>query len=404
MTSATPPAQNQLNSAANTSTSARSYANAATKISQTDSSTAQKSSAAGQQQQQNGKPSSSVNNKPATSSAAAMSNGPHGRKQSVVISASGTTGSIPNGGPVGGQSPRPNISFGSMNGPQSSPAIASSGPYNAQNSLATPNNPRIISPSHSPSPIPQPAVSSGGRPPTNLPGQSNGLSFGSLGAENDDSTTRGGPLTPNVGPAHLRRESSQSGHGDMGNVGMGRGFNPSGRGRGNFMPGGNYGASHSPAQAYRQLPNQHQHQHQHRGPGNMGPSYQGQMGGSPYRGRNSPAMMHAQPYMSPGMQSPQMHYGGHPQHLNPQQQVSLPRTFVFDSLLTNCPGVLRLPAHLRSLQRLLPTILPARPAPSRRTAQPSSRTALPCRLPGSSCTHGQHFPPWCHVAQRLAIV
>ncbi|THZ84902.1 ARM repeat-containing protein [Aureobasidium pullulans] len=163
-----------------------------------------------------------------------MQNGDHGRKPSVIISASGTTGQIPNGGPQT-QSSRPNINFGSMNGPTGSPAIASSVPAQQTTPNLSAANPNIISPSHSPSPIPQPAAS-GGKPPANLPGQSNAPNFGSFGAEN-----------------------------------------------GEFQPGA-------------------------------------AMAGSPgggYRGRNSPAMMHAQPFM-PQHQQP-MHAGFQP-HLNPQQQ------------------------------------------------------------------------------------
>jgi len=111
-------------------------------------------------------------------------NNDHGRKPSVVISAQGASGSIPNGGPVG-QNARHNISFGSIMNPQDSPANSNSVPFQSQNSnLPTPRqDPRIISPAHSPSPIPQPHAS-GGKP--TLPGQGNGLNFGSMGAENGD--------------------------------------------------------------------------------------------------------------------------------------------------------------------------------------------------------------------------
>lgn len=194
MTSAIPSGQNQP-TAASTATAAstsasstsspltavpaqlpsRSYASATKSFSQA----ANSSSAAGASAPvQHGK-QSPVNGKN-------MQNGEHGRKPSVVISASGTTGQIPNGGPVG-QSSRPNISFGSMNAPQGSPAIASSVPHQVATPSLTPGNPRITSPTHSPSPIPQPAAS-GGKPPSTLPGQSNGLSFGSMGAENGDAS------------------------------------------------------------------------------------------------------------------------------------------------------------------------------------------------------------------------
>ncbi|CAD0031358.1 unnamed protein product [Aureobasidium pullulans] len=218
-----------------------------------------------------------------------MQNGDHGRKPSVIISASGTTGQIPNGGPQT-QSSRPNINFGSMNGPTGSPAIASSVPAQQTTPNLSAANPNIISPSHSPSPIPQPAAS-GGKPPANLPGQNNAPNFGSFGAENGEVSldmmqvhvppqltnvvqNNAAPLTPSSQPIHMRRPSSQSQHSDAGM-------------RGNFA------AQFQPGAA---------------------------MAGSPgggYRGRNSPAMMHAQPFM-PQHQQP-MHAGFQP-HLNPQQQ------------------------------------------------------------------------------------
>lgn len=106
--------------------------------------------------------------------------GDHGRKPSVTINASGASGYTPNGGPVSSNGRAPNISFGSMN--QSSPLPTASAPYQSQtSSLATPQaNPRTTTPTHSPSPIPQPPAS-GGRPPSSLQNQSNGMQFGSMG-------------------------------------------------------------------------------------------------------------------------------------------------------------------------------------------------------------------------------
>lgn len=120
------------------------------------------------------------------------SSGDHSRKPSVTISASGTSGHMPNGGPVVGKSAGGNnIQFGSINA-GSSPAPGNITPYTGQgpNSLAvsSPSNPRITSPQTSPSPIPQPPVS-GGRPPSSLHGQGNGLSFGSLGGAEDASAS-----------------------------------------------------------------------------------------------------------------------------------------------------------------------------------------------------------------------
>lgn len=198
-----------------------------------------------------------------------------------------------------------------VNNGQGSPAIANSTPYGHQNSMLPTlrNDPRATSPAHSPAPIPQPPAS-GGKPPSGLHGQGNGLVFGSSGAENGDFRSSQGPLTPGSQPAHLRRESSQSSQSDMSGAGMGRGFMPpNGRGRGFIPPYGNQ----SPAQGYRQMSNS-------RGPPNMPGQFQGQqMTNSPYRGRNSPAMMPAQPHMPQGM-PPQMPYGGYPQgHLGPGQ-------------------------------------------------------------------------------------
>lgn len=112
--------------------------------------------------------------------------GDHTRKTSVTISAAGASGYLPNGGPMAGKPTGGNsIQFGSMNA-AGLPAIASSTtqPVQSSNTLSvqTPLNPRIISPQTSPSPIPQPPAS-GGRPPSGLQGQGNGLNFGSLGSE-----------------------------------------------------------------------------------------------------------------------------------------------------------------------------------------------------------------------------
>ena len=114
------------------------------------------------------------------------SHGDHSRKPSVTISAQGTSGQMPNGGPAAGKPVGGNnIQFGSMNsGP--SPVIAHSAPHpmRSSSSLAVqaPSNPRITSPANSPSPIPQPPAS-GGRPPSSLQGQGNTPIFGSLGED-----------------------------------------------------------------------------------------------------------------------------------------------------------------------------------------------------------------------------
>ncbi|KAK7617297.1 hypothetical protein IWX50DRAFT_335512 [Phyllosticta citricarpa] len=238
----------------------------------------------------------------------------HGRKSSTMtISAAGATGPMSNNGNA-----RPNIAFGAINA-GGSPAIAHSAPHAPQNN-ATPN-PRITSPATSPSPIPQPAAS-GGRPPSGLQGQGNGLSFGSMGGENVGANPRPvsmppqGPPIPQ--PNHLRRESSQSAHSDMSNAA--RNFVPqAGRGRG-YSQGYN-APSPGPrfSQPMRPMPGQFQ------GGGPMG---------SPYRQNRSPAMTPAtmttqaqyanQPQMPhpfyPGQFQPnaQNYYGMHPPgHLDP---------------------------------------------------------------------------------------
>ncbi|KAK8252558.1 eukaryotic translation initiation factor subunit eIF-4F [Phyllosticta capitalensis] len=210
----------------------------------------------------------------------------HGRKSSTMtISAAGATGPMSNNGNA-----RPNIAFGAMNA-GGSPAIAHSAPHAPQNN--TPN-PRITSPATSPSPIPQPAAS-GGRPPSGLQGQGNGLSFGSMGGENVGSNPRPvsmppqGPPIPQ--PNHLRRESSQSAHSDMSNAA--RNFVPqAGRGRG-YSQGYN---APSPGARFSQpmrgpMPGQFQ------GGGPMG---------SPYRQNRSPAM-------APATMSQQASYANQPQ-------------------------------------------------------------------------------------------
>ncbi|KAF2145118.1 uncharacterized protein K452DRAFT_295663 [Aplosporella prunicola CBS 121167] len=228
----------------------------------------------------------------------------HGRKpSSMTISAAGSSGPMANGA-----NNRPNISFGSMNA-GGSPAPANSVPQAPANAAAPASNPRITSPATSPSPIPQPPAS-GGRPPSGLQGQGNGLSFGSMGGgQNNQSRPVSMPQGPPLPQAqHLRRESSQSAHSDMS---ANRNFVPqAGRGRGY---NGGYGAP-SPVPQFRQPANVP------RGP--MPGQFQGQGPmGSPYRQNRSPAMAPAT--MQPQAQfagQPQMPYGGYPQQFQPNAQ------------------------------------------------------------------------------------
>jgi len=234
----------------------------------------------------------------------------HSRKSSVHIKQTPPTAGPPSG-----------IKFGSL---AASPAPVHATPalQGALNPQAS--NPRIASPAHSPSPIPTPI--SGGPKPDGLPTRPN-LIFGGQGGDSNDANSRptmpsqSNPL-PQAQAQHLRHESSQSAHSDMGNGSMGRAYAPNaGRGRG-FQPQ-HYNpnmANHSP-QPYRPLP------HQQMGRG-MAPAFQPQgmhQQGSPYRQTRSPAMtpatMHQQAHLAnpqgmpyyPGQQYPQPGMYGMPQ-------------------------------------------------------------------------------------------
>lgn len=239
-------------------------------------------------------------------STGAPSSSEHGRKPSMVISATGSSGYTQNGGPVG-QTSRPPINFGSMNAPEGAQSNA------AQQGQAEPapvpqEGNRVIEPEHSPSPIPQPAAS-GGRPPSIA--QGNGLNFGSMGGDIPGQAQ--GSLNAAGQHSHERRASSQSAYSEAG--GPRSNFVPqAGRGRGAY-PQAPYGQQMpSPAQNYRQMSNQP------RAPGMAQQFSQGPQG-SPYnRGRNSPAQPPAQP---------QMQYPPYPQHLGaaPPMYPGMPNQF-----------------------------------------------------------------------------
>lgn len=130
---------------------------------------------------------------------------------------------------------------------------------------------------------------------------------------------------PNVPPQanaipqaqHLRRESSQSAHSDMGNPAFNnRGYQGGGRGRANFNPGYNAAMGHSP-QPSRSLP------FRPNNGGGMPPAFQpgGMAPNSPFRHPRSPAVTAATPYQQPHMPNgPAMPYTGYP----PYQQVRNP--------------------------------------------------------------------------------
>ncbi|KZF22759.1 hypothetical protein L228DRAFT_238670 [Xylona heveae TC161] len=294
--------------------------------------------------------------------------GDHSRKSSVTISAAGTSGFIPNGAPSGGPPSRTNsIQFGSMNA-ATSPVSSHSVPHGTQGSnaqpVSTPQNPRVTSPATSPSPIPQP-TSSGGRPPSGLQGQTNGLSFGSMGGEPTDSTARPvsnqNPLAPGHQSGHLRRESSQSTHSDMSNTGMGHargGYAPQGgRGRGYPQPYPQQ-MGYSPGPQFRNAPNQP------RGGPNMAPQFpaQGSQLGpypnSPHRSARSPALANSHPatpqVQQVPMAAPQMpaqHYVAYP-HMG-QQVMPLSSSISQHSLSKHARQSPLLP--LQTFQHPLPT-------------------------------------------------
>ncbi|KAK4694157.1 translation initiation factor 4G, partial [Lecanoromycetidae sp. Uapishka_2] len=305
--------------------------------------------------------------------------GDHTRKPSVTISAAGASGYMPNGGPVAGK-PKGgnNIQFGSVAEGSPAAANATPAPNQSTNSLAVngPANPRVTSPSTSPSPIPQPPPS-GGRPPSSLHGNSNSMSFGSFGgaeANMRPSGTPQGPLAPQTQPSHLRRESSQPQHSDsLSNQGMGPGagrggYSQGGRGRGSFQ--GQY--QQQVGQGYPFPPNNRAPPNQPRGGPNMAP-YQGQgrnlqpYPNSPHQAARSPSLANAQPALAqpgqPPMGSPMAQppygypnpYGQYPQNMGPPQvNPHSPK-----SLKGNAPRFARPPSRGRGNARTFPDLSPA---------------------------------------------
>ncbi|KAJ6030372.1 hypothetical protein N7499_012787 [Penicillium canescens] len=311
----------------------KSYANA-TKKSATDSSAAP-ATVGGSAQHGKSTSVSPVNGKPMQNQQASgvtivngaptapASQGDHSRKPSVTISSAGTSGYMPNGA-----ASRPNsLQFGFANQQSSpnmgAPAVPASNP--AQAGLSAPSaNPRVTSPQTSPSPIPQPASSGGRPPPSTYQAQGNVPNFGSFGESGDANTSLA------HGPQHLRRESSQSTHSDMSNMGNapGRSGYPhqGGRGRG-YSQSGYQGPQipYSPNPGFRQTPNQP------RGGPNMGPQFHGPNQGrpmgypnSPHQANRSPALANVNP-TTPQMNQVPMAHGqmppgayGYGQHIGPQ--------------------------------------------------------------------------------------
>ncbi|KAF2748218.1 hypothetical protein M011DRAFT_476828 [Sporormia fimetaria CBS 119925] len=283
--------------------SAVSYANATKKISSPPiaSSAAHPAPAGGSQNQHHGDQSSPVNGtrpnvQPAVptmaQNIAASSAADHSRKSSVTI-----TAAVPNGA---SRAPS-NLTFGAIR-PGASPAATHATPNHSQNSGLNPqsSNPRVSSPAHSPSPIPQfsggKPASSGGRPD---------VTFG----DNSEHTNarQAVPLQPNFVPGqHLRRESSQSAHSDMGNQGFNPNRNfqpngPAGRGNRNFAPASFQPQMAPSPQASRSVPY----------PGRAGPqSFQPQGGlpRSPYAQNRSPHMTAATMHQQAQYANPQAMY------------------------------------------------------------------------------------------------
>ncbi|RDA87486.1 hypothetical protein CP532_1632 [Ophiocordyceps camponoti-leonardi (nom. inval.)] len=289
---------------------------------------------------------SPVNGKTAASAAAAVSHGSsaangstsdHTRKSSVTMAASGPNSYAANGGPVGGS--KSGIQFG-----YDSPAMAHSTPHVGTSApISIPGgNPRVTSPAHSPSPIPQPSAS-GGRPPSGLQQPQGQMTFGSLSSDGERHM-RQASVPPNPNPmvsqpgAHFRRESGHSVQSE--NHGApGRGNYPpqGGRGRGGFNPHGN---SYSNQMGY---PPNNQFRN---GPGQgrgIPPSFQPQPRNMPYpnspQPSRSPALVPSMPN-TPNMGSanmqqnmpmptpPQYHY---PQPMAHQHQVHPPFPVAFSS-------------------------------------------------------------------------
>lgn len=242
------------------------------------------------------------------------------------MAATGPNSFAANGGPVGGS--KSGIQFG-----YDSPAMAHSTPQ-AGTSAPIPipgGNPRVTSPAHSPSPIPQPSAS-GGRPPSGLQQPTGQMTFGSLSSDGERHM-RQGSVPPNPNPmvsqpgAHFRRESGHSVQSE--NTGApGRGNFPpqGGRGRGGFNPHGNsYNnqMGYPPNNQFRAGPGQ--------GRG-MPPTFQPQPRSMPYpnspQPSRSPALVPSMPNtpsmgsanMQPNMPMqtpPQYHY---PPPMGPQHQ------------------------------------------------------------------------------------
>ncbi|ODA78451.1 hypothetical protein RJ55_05832 [Drechmeria coniospora] len=257
---------------------------------------------------------------PAVARGTSVANGSvsgHPRKSSLTMAATGPNSYVANGGSISGA--KSGIQFGF-----DSPAMVHSTPQTGGSApIPIPGgNPRVTSPEHSPSPIPQPSAS-GGRPPSGLQQPSGQMTFGSLSSDGERHI-RQGSAPQNVNAAgthsgtHFRRESSHSVQSDNPGGPSRVNFPPQGgRGRGGFNP---HGSSYSNQMGY---PPNNQFRN---GPGQgrgMPPSFQPQSRTMPYpnspQPNRSPALVPSMPNtpnmaqanMQPNMSiqtPPQYHY------------------------------------------------------------------------------------------------
>lgn len=204
----------------------------------------------------------------------------HTRKASVTMNGSFVANGSSN-------APKAPIQFGSL---AESPAVTHSTPHVAQSTsapIAIPSNPRVTSPAQSPSPIPQPAASGGGRPPSTI--QSGGMTFGSHPGGDGDRHMRQAsmgqaPLAPGV-QGHDRRPSNESGL----------------SARGGFTPQGGRGRGYSNSYQNQQFNNNHYRGPPGQGRGGMPGQFQGQgrpmppYANSPHQPARSPALTNSVP-------------------------------------------------------------------------------------------------------------
>ncbi|KAK1832361.1 hypothetical protein QBC39DRAFT_405287 [Podospora conica] len=216
--------------------------------------------------------------------------GEHAQKSSVTI-----TG---NGGPVaGGSKSIPQFGF------VESPAVSHSTPHTGGAApIAIPGggNPRVMSPAHSPSPIPQMPLQSGGqRAPSSTQAA---VTFGSFPGDGDRHMKQHSVShTPNMGPSpHVRRDSQPSAHNEQ--VGHGAQNHPRGGGYNNRGRGGSFNNQYNPNMGGYPPTNRYN---------NAGPSTRGGM--PPYQGRGGMPQYSPQPPRASPAQTPAMpHLGGTP--------------------------------------------------------------------------------------------